>query len=345
VPLFNRHPTLLQTGYSELKRRALEQGSVLAGTPGSVGVRAVGERQFYYRQFYDALGKKRAEYIGALGEARAEARAAKTREAVELATTLVKEVRALARDGYVRVDGRASAVLGALANRGIFRAGAVLVGSHAHGALLNELGVRGPAFRTEDVDVGRGRALALALGPEESFETVLAESFVPLLPVPSLKRNAPSTSFKTRGADAFRVDLLAPARGAEITTLAVPELRAHAAALPYLAYLLREPRVSIAMGKEAVVPVNIPRPESFAWHKMLVSQLRGETRDKRAKDLEQAAVLVAVLAEDEPDALSDAFKSLPRSARSVTRAGAARVMAILDESGHERALEVMRGIV
>ncbi len=136
---------------------------------------------------------------------------------------------------------RAAAVLAALANRGLFRGGAVLAGSHAHGVLMNELGVRGPAFRTEDVDVGRGKPLALALGPEESFETVLAESFVPLLRVPALGRNKPSTSFKARGADAFRVDLLAPARGTELATLAVPELRAHAAALPYLAYLLREP--------------------------------------------------------------------------------------------------------
>lgn len=136
---------------------------------------------------------------------------------------------------------RAAAVLAALANRGLFRGGAVLAGSHAHGVLMNELGVRGPAFRTEDVDVGRGKPLALALGPEESFETVLAESFVPLLRVPALGRNKPSTSFKARGADAFRVDLLAPARGTELATLAVPELRAHAAALPYLAYCCESP--------------------------------------------------------------------------------------------------------
>jgi hypothetical protein len=345
VPLFTRHSTLLQTAYSELKRRALEQPTVLAGTPGSVGVRTVSGKSFYYRQFYDALGKKRAEYIGPVEEADAEARRRSTREAVELASALVKEARALARDGYVRVDVRAAAVLAALANRGIFRGGAVLVGSHAHGVLMNELGVRGPAFRTEDVDVGRGKPLALELGPEESFETVLAESFVPLLPVPALGRNKPSTSFKARGADAFRVDLLAPARGTEVVTLAVPELRAHAAALPYLAYLLREPLVGVALGREGLVPVNVPRPEAFAWHKMLVSQLRGETRDKRAKDIEQAAVLVAVLAEDEPDALTAAFDALPRSARSATRAGAARVVSLLEKAGHTRGAEAVREVV
>jgi hypothetical protein len=121
----------------------------------------------------------------------------------------------------------------------------------------------------------------------------------------------------------------------------VPELRAHAAALPYLAYLLRTPQAGVVMGKEGVVPVSVPRPEAFVWHKMLVSQLRGETLDKRTKDLEQAAVLVAVLAEDAPDSLGGAFEALPRSARSATRKGAARVTAMLEKGGHSRAAEVL----
>ena len=81
--------------------------------------------------------------------------------------------------------------------------------------------------------------------------------------------------------------------------------------------------------------------EVFAWHKMLVSQLRGETREKRAKDIEQAAVLVAVLAEDEPDALGAAFDALPRSAR----AGAGRVVALLEKGQHASGAAVIRGIV
>ncbi|MGH7437796.1 MAG: GSU2403 family nucleotidyltransferase fold protein [Polyangiaceae bacterium] len=345
MPLFTRHPTPLQTAYSDLKRRAQDRAAILPGTPGSVGIRTVSGRPFFYRQFYDALGKKRAEYIGAADGAKAEAGARSARDAVETAAALVKEARTLARDGYVRADPRAVAVLTALANRGLFRGGAVLVGSHAHGVLLNELGARGPAFRTEDVDVGRGKPLTLALEPEESFETLLAESFVPLFPVPGFGRKQPSTSFKARGADAFRVDLLAPARGADVGTVAVPELRAHAAALPYLAYLLREPLTGIVLGREGVVPVSVPRPEAFAWHKMLVSQLRGETLDKRAKDIEQAALLVAVLAEDAPEALAEAFDALPRSARAATRRGAARVVAILEKTCHARAREVLGEIL
>jgi hypothetical protein len=52
---------------------------VLVGTPGSVDIRTVRGSSFYYRQFYDALGRKRAEYIGPVGNASAEARARSTR--------------------------------------------------------------------------------------------------------------------------------------------------------------------------------------------------------------------------------------------------------------------------
>jgi hypothetical protein len=173
------------------------------------------------------------------------------------ATALVKEARMLARYGYARVDARAAAVLAALANRGVFRCGAVLVGSQAYAVLLNELGVRGPAFRTEDLDVARAGPLGVNLGPGESLETILVESFVPLFPVPGFRR-LHSTAFKTRGVDAFRVDLLAPAPGMEVTTLAVPELGAHATALPYLAYLLRAPLTGVILGPEGVLPVNVP---------------------------------------------------------------------------------------
>ena len=65
--LFSPHPLVLQTAYSELKRRADEQPFLLMGTPGSVSVRTVKGQRFLYRQFYDAVGGKRADYIGAAG--------------------------------------------------------------------------------------------------------------------------------------------------------------------------------------------------------------------------------------------------------------------------------------
>jgi hypothetical protein len=342
MALFSRHSLLLQTAFSELKRRAEEQPFVLVGSPGSVSERDVNGRRFYYRQFYDALGKKRAEYIGPIGHPAAEDRARATRDEIELTNALVREARDLARRGYARLDSRTGAILAALANHGLFRAGALLVGSHAYGALLNELGARAATYSTEDIDVARPRALEVALPEGATFARMLADSYVPLHPVPSLDRKAASTSYKVAGTDPLRVDLLVPTGGNEVTTRAVPELSAHATALPFLGYLLADPIDGVVLGREGVVAVKLPRPEAFAWHKMLVSQLRGATREKRGKDTSQAAVLFAVLAEEAPDALERAFAALPRGSKTKARMAATAVLTLLETADHARATEMLR---
>jgi hypothetical protein len=339
--LYTRHPLVLQTAFSELKRQAEEQPFLLAGTPGSVGTRTVKGKEYLYRQFYDAQGKKTAQYIGAAGDPEAERSAEAIREQIEVSKGLVRQGRLLAEQGYQRADLRTGAILAALVNRGFFAAGATLVGSHAFGALLNSLGVSTAAYRTEDIDIARGRPLELALPEERDFLDVLRESTVPLAPIPALDRKEPSTSYKPPGLDPLRVDLLVPAPGSRIETRRVPELRAHATAVPFLEYLLEEPADAIVIARENVVPVKVPRPERFAWHKMLVSQLRASTSEKRPKDLSQATILVAVLAEDAPAELLEAARALPSRARDATRRGAQRVRDALETAGAARALEVL----
>jgi hypothetical protein len=341
--LFSRHPLVLQTSFAEIKRRASEQASVPVGSPGSIGVREVEGRKFYYRQFYDARGRKAADYVGPVDDPKAEARARSLRDEIATTTSLVKEVRILAQQGYVRADPRTSAILGALANHQLFHGGAVLVGSHAYGALLNELGIRAAAFFTEDVDIARGKALKIA--PDSSFEQILAASTVPLSPVPGLGRKAPTTSYKAPGSDRLRVDLLASARGREITTQAIPELQAYATALPYLGYLLEAPIEGVVLGRESVVPVRIPRAERFAWHKMFVSQERPATSEKKNKDILQACVLLAALVEDAPGAIDEALAAMPRGAHSKAMAGAKVVVRQLDAAGHSRAAEAISDLL
>lgn len=340
--LFSRHSLALQTAFSEVKRQANEQPAVFSGTPGSVGLREVKGSRFFYRQWYDAAGKKRGDYLGPEDDDATNARVAQLKEEIAVANAISEETRHLAARGYARVDVRTNAIVAAFANHGLFRGGAVLVGSHAYGCLLNDLGIHAAAYTTEDVDLARGEPLELAAA---DFEKVLEASGVPLFPVPSLTRGAPSTSWKPRGADRLRVDLVTPSRDNEIATRAVPELKAHAAALPYLAYALRDPHETVLLGRTSAVPVRVPRPEALAWHKMLLSQRRGATSDKRGKDIEQASVLTAVLAEDAEDALAAAFHAVPRSARTATRAGAALVAKRLEASGHLRALDVLREIL
>jgi hypothetical protein len=339
--LFSPHPLVLETAYSELKRQALEQPSVLVGTPGSVSERDVDGRAFLYRQFYDAEGKKKAEYLGALGEPEAMSRAAALRDQIASTNGLLEQARLLARQGYVRVDARTGAVVAAVANHGLFRGGVVLIGSHAFGALQNDLGIRSAAFLTEDVGIARRTRLELT--GTHRFEDVLRESTVPLSPIPGFDRKLPPTSYKTPGRGGLRVDLLMPGRGREVTVRAVPELHAFATALPHLDYLLLDPIDGILLGRESVVPIKLPRPERFAWHKMLVSQLRNTTSEKRTKDVHQAAVLFALLSERDPAALTEAFVDVPLKTK--TRAGALQVLRLLEASAYDRAIDLLRAQV
>ncbi|MEZ4260709.1 MAG: GSU2403 family nucleotidyltransferase fold protein [Polyangiaceae bacterium] len=341
--LFNTQPMALQTAFAELKRQALEQPSVLVGSPGSVVTRTNKGRRFLYRDYYGPDAKKAADYIGPAGDAAAESRAAELREQIALANALIEQASLLAQHGYVRVDARTSAILAALANNGLFRAGALLVGSHAYGALLNELGVRAAATATEDVDVARHRRLAL--DGAKSFEEMLHDSRVALRPVPPLVRHQASASWKPPGPDRLRVDLLMPTRGDAVTVLPTPELRAHATALPWLGYLTETSMPAVVLGRSAMVPVHVPQPERLACHKMLVSQLRRDTSEKAAKDIEQAATLVAVLAEVSPEALEAAFARVPTKVRAKARRGARRVLTRLEQTAHQSAVDLVKALV
>jgi hypothetical protein len=341
--LYTPHPPALQVAFSDLSRQAEEQPFLLTGTPGSVGERTVSGRRFLYRQHYTAAGSKEAEYLGPAEAPDAIERASAIREQLTVANALLETARMLARGGYVRVDARTDAILVAFANHGLFRAGAVLVGSHAYGALLNVLGVRAAGYATEDVDLARPRRLDLSEGT--SFARVLEASTIELKPVPPFDPRSPSTSWKPPGADRLRVDLLAPGRGEEPSIVAVPELAGHATGLPHLRYLLEEPVASVVIGRAAVIPVRVPRPERLAWHKLLVSQLRSRARDKREKDLAQGGVLCAILADREEATLEEGFRALAPASRGPARAAGRVVARKIAESPHARAADVIASLV
>ncbi|SOC17277.1 nucleotidyltransferase-like protein [Rhodobacter maris] len=104
------------------------------------------------------------------------------------------------------------------------------------------------------------------------------------------------------------VEFLTPAFGDE-TVKPLPALGVSAQALNYLNYLIAEPIPAIALYRSGAL-VQIPRPERFAIHKLIVADRRreGSDRGKSAKDRAQAAFLIEVLAQDRPDELAEAWE-------------------------------------
>lgn len=331
--LYRRHDPASRTRYQDLKQLARSQTRVLAGTPGTLKQRA---RRYWVREYIRADGRKVDEYLGT------EAPLDAVRAEIELAKALAAGSSTLRVFGYQRIERKPAAVLAALFNRGLGRAGLALVGSHAYGALLNDLGVIAPGYRTQDLDVARAQPLALALPEGTTFRDILNESGMEFVAVPGMPSHRPSASFKLPGAERLVVDLLVPGKSAG-DVLPVKELGAHAQAIPLLDFLIEEPVDAVVLSPNQVIPVRVPGPERFALHKLFSSQSRKSDRDKVRKDLEQAAVIAAALEEDAPGALVDAFKSMPAVGKAAARRGA-RAAAKLLHGAHAEAEETLAAI-
>jgi hypothetical protein len=339
-PIYEQQPVALSTLYGDLENFARAQGQIHTGTAGSVVERTnAGGYKFYAHQYYDALGKKVDRYIaGPVGNPEADSKAAEVRDRISALNEAVKTIRLLIREGFKHVDSKTYATIATLHNQSLFQAGAMLIGSHAYGGLLNQLGVRAAQYTTQDVDIARSAQLAFDPPRELSFLEVLKSSGIAFIEVPNLDSRRPSTSFKEAGKSFFQVDLLVPSADEEIRVVAVPELKAHATSLPYLQYLLGRTQETAILAREGCCMAATPTPERFAWHKLIVSQLR-KRGDKALKDVEQAAVLMAALSERHPGALEEAAEAIPLAAKKYVRKAAVAARERLQ--AHPRALALM----
>jgi hypothetical protein len=311
------HENALNLLFAELKATAEEQSEAFLGTPGALSERVnEGGTKFWVHRYSDAVGQRRETYLGKSDDPALIAELEQWHKRIEEANATIARVRVLARAGFATVDRKTYATVATLHNRGLFRAGAFLIGSHAYGALLNGLGVRSVSYATEDIDIARAERMALPEVPP--FLDLLRETGVEFFEVPALNRKERPTSFKERGRSRFKVDLLVPSPADDYPAIAVPELKAYARGLPYLRYLLGESQQLPLLSPHGVVLVRVPVPERYAIHKLIISQLRSKG-SKPAKDIGQAAILIAAVVERFPGAIEDALKAVPKSAAKYLR--------------------------
>jgi len=315
----HRLPLETQTLYAELLERlvAFEAHRAIGSAPGSFVTKQVKGAEYYYFQYSQPGGSKRQAYVGrrdevldSFVERYKEARETTVAER-ESAERMVSLLRA---GGAMMTDSSSARVLHALAEAGVFHSGAVLVGTHAHVAIGNMLGVvwDSALLRTQDIDVAAERNVAVAVpGPGKmSVPDVLEGLEMGFLPVPALDRKAPSTSFNVRG-QGLRLDILTPARGApNDAPVAIPWLGSSAQPVRFLEYVIERPvRVAIVAG--GGVLVNVPDPARYALHKLLVSARRPVAMHaKREKDLRQAAQVLEVLVEERVADVRSAWEDL-----------------------------------
>lgn len=328
----------LHTAYAQAKELALAQQGVPLLTAGSIQTEKRARGQFVYRYRYDAGGKRIAEYLGLVSEPATRAKVEQATQEISEQGVIAECSQQLRRIGFYGADNSTVATVAALFNAGVFGGGGVLVGRHAYGVILNELGVSASPFpMTEDVDVARAGRIEIAALPDEGLLGLLKQTGLPFHEVPTLKRGGPSTSFKVRGRK-LKVDLLMPARGKPYVPIAVAELGAHAMGLPYLEYLLGATTTSVLIGRDRIVPVTVPHAGWFCLHKLALYALRpGADNPKREKDVFQAAVLAQALAQRNDFLLTEAIDGMDNKFKTRIRPGVKRALALPGDGAPEAA--------
>lgn len=297
------------TAWQDLLR--LLQDEAVASLTGTVEERMVGEKRYLYERF--RIGNQmQARYLGEdtpelrARLAKAEAMRAASKERMAERLRLVRLMRA---EGLRSLDAGTGAILSAFERSGMFRLGGTLVGTNAFRLYEPVLGVRmvlSDLALTNDIDIASFERLSVVLDDRVSEETDGVLRNLSFAPMPSLDGNR-VWRWKQTSRETL-VEFLTPAFGEEgIRDL--PALGVSAQALHYLNFLIAEPIKAVALYRAGVL-VQIPQPERFAIHKLIVSDRRRDGPDslKARKDRAQATFLIQALAEERPDELAEAWE-------------------------------------
>jgi hypothetical protein len=275
----------LQTIYAELLERcSMDEMAGAFAQPGAFVSKQVRGRRYWYfqksadrKQFY--VGPESDELLRRIEAWRLSKGEARERREI---------VAALRRAGVPGPDAATGKVLKALAEGGVFRLRALLVGTLAYQTYAPILGLKlpGATLRTGDIDIAQLHEISIALDDAAPPPLELLRQADPTFrAAPSLTRKAASFVSST----GLRVEFLAPKRRAE-DRVWLKALNTYAQALPYLEFLLREPVRAVVLSGAGVL-AQVPDPIRYACHKLVIARMR-RNEVKGRKDLAQAALLI-----------------------------------------------------
>ncbi len=317
--MINQLPVSVQTLYADLVDRSWGGSyTELLQAGGTPYKRTVKGRDYWYLKPPMVKGKVqgKAIYLGPDSD-EVQSRIGELRDLKRVRKDRVDIVRALRHARINGPDRFSGQILSKLSAVGFFRLRAVVVGSCAFQTYEPILGARfqNTIAQTGDLDLAQFHSISI------SVQDQVEDDFLDLLrDVDSRFRAVPYTFDQSKtmryviGAgsqEEFSVDLLCPYvgpnRSSRVTTL--PALQGDAQLLRYLDFLIYDEINAVAL-HDIGVPINVPAPERYAVHKLIVSTMRVDTANSQAKarkDVAQAQALIEVLLEDRPSSLQDVW--------------------------------------
>jgi hypothetical protein len=286
-----------QTSYAQLYEAAsvAELARTVADLAGSFARKRVKGREYWYFQFSDLSGTLRQIYVGP-DSPQVRALVAR-RDSVSGAEKLLPLARSAVALGCEPILPRHFRVIRRLSEYGFFKAGGVLIGTHAFLAHGNILGVRwGDAARTQDVDFAHsGKNIAVALPADIEVDThgAIESLGMGFLPTLSLAARTGGAYVNPREPD-FRLDFVTTLHRGGEAPYEHPKLHVTLQPLKFMEFSLENVVQGAVFCQEGAVVVNLPHPARYALHKLLVfGERSGTFLQKAGKDLSQCAALLA----------------------------------------------------
>lgn len=303
-----------QTAYAQLLEAALaaEHLRGVADLPGSFAAKTVRGAKYWYFQYTEPSGKLRQVFVGP-NTAPVHALMARKKQAPATAT-LAPLARSCAALGCSEILARHLRVVQRLAEYGFFRAGGVLISTHAFLAYANMLGVRwSEGSRTQDIDFAHaGKNLSIVLPGDVPVRTHEAIDSLEMgfLPVAGLTAKCGATWLNPR-EPAFKLEFLTTLHRKGEQPYEHPQLGVTLQPLKFMEFLLEKVQQAVLFAGERCAVVNVPQPGRYALHKLLIHGERESAfATKASKDLLQAELLLSYLKEHRPVEVKEAWADL-----------------------------------
>lgn len=287
-------PLSAQTAYAELaeQTRAFELSGALAGLVGSFHKLERKGRNYWYFAYRDLARKVRMVYVGPDDDR---------------VRTLVDKFKTTRRKNPLGPQALAAISLGCapaapkhfrivkhLGDLGFFRAGGLLIGTHAFIAMGNMLGVRwSDGASTLDVDfahAGRNVSVALPADLHIDVHNALVSLEMGLLPITQLDGSS-GAQYRNPKDQELRLDFLTSSTR-DGKPVVMKDLNISLEPLKFMEFSLENTTQGCLIGRTGACTINLPSPERYAVHKLIVYGERPVSeRVKARKDLLQSASL------------------------------------------------------
>ncbi len=333
MSLYRELSAAAQTAYAELYElvQVAETSRSPAFVTGKVAYKTIKGQRYAYWAFKEIDGRKREYYLGPESPAIQAIERARTQGAPALDAVARQAAAALAH-GCIATPPKHFRIVKRFSDYQFFRAGGLLVGTHAFLALGNQLGLAwGSGTRTLDPDLahaGPGGNLAVALPADLKVNAhdVLQSLEMGFLPALGGSRGMASQYMSDYEPD-LRIDFLTVPRRTGREVLA-PDLGVALSPLKFLDYLIEKPGQAVLLDRADACLVNLPDPARYGLHKLIVAHERGPRNPKHGKDILQALALIEWHLQRAPHALIDAWMELAgRGGGWVRRARASLALA------------------